>query len=281
MKTQQLDPIEYLRFPKLDVMKALSLARILVRRAPQSPSGPVRRALALVESSLDELNAKWKEQTVPLVAKRDARPLTRRLGSAWSAIRDRLLSYEAEPEDSADRMRAASIHEMLFPEGLEFTLVAFASQHAESQYRIEIIDERGLAEDLGRLVGGNFLATLRAAHQALGDALGISKTVLPSVPVVLTEPLRALGEAISRYALQLLAIASDNPDKRDEVLVALSPIDEFRAQTGRRITSQDDDEEDVEDEDEDEDTDVDDIAHAPIATPVPVTPAPVVLAPVA
>jgi hypothetical protein len=279
MNTQQLDPIPYLRFPKLEALKALSLARILLRRAPQSPSAPVRRAIALVESSVNELNAKWKEQSVPLVAKRDARPLTRRLGSAWSAIRNRLLTYEAEPEDSADRMRAASIHEMLFPDGLEFTLVAFATQHAESQYRIEIIDERGLAEDLGRLVGENFVATLRSAHQALGDALGISKTVLPSVPVLLTEPLRALGDAICRYALQLLAIASDNPDKRDEILVALSPIDEFRASTGRRITSQDDDEE--EDEEEDQDDDVDDIASAPVVTPLPVTPAPVVLAPVA
>jgi hypothetical protein len=276
MNTQQLDPVPYLRFPRLDVTGALGLAKILLRRVPKSPSPPVRRAAAHVESSVDELKAKWKEQSAPLVAKRDVRPLIRRLGSAWSAIRVRLTAYEAEPESSADRNRAKAIHDVLFPDGLEFTLASFTDQHTESEHRIELVDERGLAKDLGRLVGENFVATLRSAHQALGDALGISKTLMPSVPVALNEPLRALGEAIRRYALQLLAVASDNPDKRDEVLVALSPIDEFRASIGRRIAADED-----EDEEQDEDTDVDDIAPAPIATPVPVTPAPVVLAPVA
>lgn len=274
MNTQQIDPIPYLRFPRLDVTGALGLAKILLRRLPKSPAPAVRRAAALVESSVEELKAKWKEQAAPLAAKRDVRPLARRLGATWSAIRDRLASHEASPEGSANRMRAKAIHDMLFPDGLQFTLGSFTDQHTESEHRIELIDERGLAKDLDRLVCDEFLEMLRAAHQALGDALGISKALAPSVPVVLTDPLRALADAIGRYALQLLAVASDNPDKRVEVIVALSPIDEFRASVGRRLAV-------AEEDDEEEDDDVDDIASNPVVTPLPVTPAPVVLAPVA
>lgn len=270
--TTQLDPIPYLRFPKLDVTAALGLAKILLRRVPKSPAPAVRRAASLVESSVADLKAKWKQHDAPLVRRNDVRPLTRRLGAAWSAVRDRLAAYESEPESNGDRMRAKSIHDLVFPDGLQFTLGSFTNQHTESEHRIELIDERGLAKDLGRLVGENFLATLRTSHQALGDALGISKTVLPSVPVLLTEPLRALADAIGGYALQLLAVARDNPDKRNEVIVALSPIDEFRASVGRRVVANDVDEE-AEDDDVDESDDV--------VIPLPVPTPPVVLAPVA
>lgn len=73
----------------------------------------------------------------------------------------------------------------------------------------------------------------------------------------------------------LLAVARDNPDKRDEVLVALTPIDEVRASTGRRIVADDDDDQ------EQEDIDVEDDVSDAVVTPLPVPLPPVVLAPVA
>ena len=99
-----------------------------------------------------------------------------------------------------------------------------AIRSTESEHRIELIDERGLAKDLAVLVGEYFVALLRDAHRALGDALGITKASTPVVTVLLTEPLRALADAIGDYALQLLAVARDDPEMRDEIVIALSPI---------------------------------------------------------
>lgn len=92
---------------------------------------------------------------------------------------------------------------------------------------------------------------------------------LPAVAVLVIEPMRALTDAIGRYTLQLIALAHNDPEKHDAVVGALSPIDEFRAQAGRRASDDDDGEEDVEDDDS-----------ATNVTPLPTT-APVVLATVA
>lgn len=127
------------------------------------------------------------------------------------------------------------------------------------------------------LAGEFFVKTLRALHQAYGDALGINKAAPTPVPVILTEPLRALADAIGGYALQLLAVARHDPDKREAVLLALSPIDDFRASTGRRVVADDDEGEDEEqDEPIDHSADEDDVV-APIPAPTVVVP----LAPVA
>lgn len=274
----QIDPVPYLRFPKPDVAGALFLAKRLLQRVPKAVPPPVRKSASILEESLDDLREKWARQSVP--ASRKLQPLARRLGNAWGAIRDRLLAYEASPEGDADRLRAQVIHDVLFPDGLDFVLMPFTHLHGETERRLLMIEERGFAKDLPRLVGDHFLGVLRMAYQVAGDALGVNKAAVPVVPVLVVEPLRALTEAISGYALQLLALARLDPDKREAVIFALSPIDEFRASVGRRLSNgaANDGEEEEEPE---QDTDVDDIASAPIATPVPVTPAPVVLAPVA
>ena len=94
---------------------------------------------------------------------------------------------------------------------------------------------------------------------------------LPAVAILVVEPLRALTEAIGRYALQLVVLAHNDPEKHDAVVGALSPIDEFRAQAGRRVSSDDDD---------DEEDDVEDDVVDTLVSPVPAN-APVLLAPVA
>lgn len=239
MAAPQLDPFTYLRLPKLDVAGALSLAKILLHRVPPSPPPPVAEAASLVEKAVAALNEKWKDQVGPHV-RNDVRPLARRIDRAWSAIRDRLVAYESLPEDSEDRIRAVAITELLFPDGLEFLQLSFVREHAQSQKRIEIIDDRGLGEELDTLVGKRFLVELRAAQAAYGDALGINKASAQPVPTIaVTDELRGLMDTISRYALQLLALASHDADKQEAVAFALAPIDDFRASLGRRPSDED------------------------------------------
>jgi hypothetical protein len=245
----QIDPASYIRFPKLDVAGALSLAKILLHRVPKSTSPAVRKAASLVEGSVEELETKWTQQGVPVV-RHDLRPLARRVGVAWKAIRDRLVGFEALPEGNADRTQAILLRDTLFADGLEFNLISFARHHAESEHRLRLLDEVGLAKDLVRLVGDHFVKMLRAAHQAYGDALGINMAAPQAVAVLLSEPLRALADAITGYALQLVALARHEPEKRDAIVRALSPIDEFRASLGRRVVSDVDDEDAANDDPE-------------------------------
>lgn len=258
----RIDPIPYLRFPKPDVAGALFLAKILRQRVPKSSCPSVRQAASILEDALVDLRTKWSQQSAP--APRDMRPHARRLGAAWNAIRDRLLAYETCPEGHADRDRARSIHDLLFPDGLEFIKGRFSHLHCQTERRLLMIDERGLAKDLSRLVGDHFLAMLRAAYQGAGDALGVNKAAVPVVVVSVAKPLRVLIEAISDYALQLIAFARLDPQECEAVLFALSPIDEYRASLARRSVADDED----------------DDASDPVVTPLS-TPSPVVLARVA
>jgi hypothetical protein len=265
-----IDPNSYTRLPKLDVRGALSLAKMLLHRVPKASPPGVRRAASAVEQALAELKTKWRHQRVPR-SRKDIRPLARRLNAAWNALRDRLVTYQALPEGDEDLVSAMAIHDLLLPDGLEFLKLSSARQHAESERGIELIDERELDEEIDRLVGERFLPLLRETHQAYGDALGISKAVpLPAAAILVVEPLRALTEAIGRYALQLVVLAHNDPEKHDAVVGALSPIDEFRAQAGRRVSG---------DGDADDDDVEDDVVDT-LVSPVPAN-APVVLAPVA
>jgi hypothetical protein len=203
----------------------------------RAPHRRARAALIVADPARD----KWTQQVVP-VTRHDLRPLARRVGAAWKAVRDRLVGFEALPEGDADRARAMLISDRLFAEGLEFNLISSVRHHAESERRLRMLEEHGLTKDLTRLVGDHFMKMLRAAHQAYGDALGINKAAPPSAAILLGEPLRALADAITGYALQLVALARHDPDKREAILLALSPIDEFRTSLGRRVVSDVDDE---------------------------------------
>lgn len=256
----QPDPVSYLRFPNPDVAGGLTLAKILLQRAPKASSPAVRKAASLVAIAVVALEEKWTRQVA--TASRNLRPLARRAGAAWSAIRDRLLTYESFAEGNSDRSRAMKIHDLLFADGLEFLTLTLTRQHAESERRLKQIDERGLGKELEQLVGPRFVAALRATHQAFGDELGVSKPSLPVTPVFVVEQLRALTEAISDYALQWLALGRHDPEKREAVAIALSPIDEFRAAAARRVAS-DEDEEEEDDEGEASDSNVP-AANAPV-----------------
>lgn len=248
MSIQQIDPFIYMRLPRLDVAAALGLAKILVHRVPPSPTPVVRKAASLVEKAIADLEKQWleqREQEVP-ASRTNVRALARRIDRAWGSVRSRLLAYESLPEGSKKRVRALEIHDLLFPDGLEFLKLTFIREHGESELRLQMIESRGLGKQLEALIGEEFLADLRATHLAYGDALGVNKAS-PEVAqtVVVADHLRALVDAISGYALQLLAVARHDPEKRGAVISALAPIEDFRMAAGRRVVA-DDEEEDVE-----------------------------------
>ena len=69
---------------------------------------------------------------------------------------------------------AATLYELLFPEGLKFLAMAFEKQWAESEQRLKQIGDGPIAKQLATLVGDFLLAELRTAHTEYGRVLGIT-----------------------------------------------------------------------------------------------------------
>jgi hypothetical protein len=77
------------------------------------------------------------------------------------------------------------------------TPAAAALRPTAGTLRVDLLEEQSLEKDLVRLFGEDFVERLQTAHEAFGDALGVTKKAQRPVAIVLTEPLRKLADAIS------------------------------------------------------------------------------------
>lgn len=223
-----IDPAPYVRAPRLGIAGGLSLSKMLLVRVPKKPGPGVIMAAKLLAASVVATETDWAAQGKARPVRR-ARAADIRLDRAWGIVERRLSDHEAFPADDSDRIEAAALHERLFPDGLSFTQLKYVKQHAHSQRLIEIIEQEGLRPQLDRLVGERFMEELHEAHDDYGVALGITRAPEPEPPVVsMVERLRELTEAITGYALQVLAYSRLHADHLAPAQHALAPIDAFR-----------------------------------------------------
>lgn len=232
--SDEFDPTPYVRPPVVDVPAAVGLSVALLKATPRPCSAEVRRAARRLRATALALQQAWA-QSGEKAPRLDKRPADVALDNAWSALFGRLESYARLPVAQAPGAeRAAELLAALFPQGLSFLKLPYASEWAESKQRLAQIDRQKLAPSLDALAGPEFLAVIRGAHAAYGDALGMTKALAagPS-PVGLAEPLRATTKALASYALKLCAMA-DDADSTAVVRRALRPLDEYRVNTARR-----------------------------------------------
>lgn len=235
MPTPTLDPTLYLRPPRLSVRSGLSLTKMMLTVVPSKPGPGVLAAAEALAHATSTLEAAWKSQSLPRRVS-DLRPFDQRLDRVWATISASLERYSIFPADDPDRTSAEALHDRLFPDGLAFLRLPYPEQHAESQRLVDLISEEDLREELDRLVGDVFLDELLAAHEAYGEALGITKPAeAPTPSISIVEPLRALADAISAYVIQVLAFAGLDPAKNTAAAHhALDPIDRLRRAAARR-----------------------------------------------
>ncbi len=236
MVINPIDPEPYVRPPRLAVDTGLSLAKKLLRVVPSRPSPGVQQGAKLLEEAVASLETVWQAhgKVQPV---RNARPADLRLDRAWGAVHARLAAWTIFPPDDPDHETSKALAERLFPSGLEFLRLPFLAEHAQSERRMQIIDNEALRPDLDHLVGEVFLDELLQAHIAYGEALGITKAAAATTPEPrLDEPLRTLSQSIVAYALQIIAFAALPPGHVEDARRALLPIDEFRAAAGRRTS---------------------------------------------
>jgi hypothetical protein len=232
------DPARYLRAPVVDVAGGVALSIALLSSRDRSLIGAPAKAAKQLRTSVMALQSAWGQQRAAIVPKANPRPADQRLDRAWAAVCRRLETLSELPETVPEAKQAAALHALLFPEGLTFLALPFEKEWAESEQRLKQIDEGSNAKMLAALVGDFVLAELRTAHADYGRVLGITTAKEPETTTpALTEPLRALTQAIAAYALQLVAAGQSDPELMPAVRKALRPIDDIRTAQARRAAA--------------------------------------------
>ena len=229
---------DYNTVPTINAASTVALTRRLVAEMPaaladnSSIAVPADR-MRLRANTLraERLKALQRPATV------DTRPFDQGEDSAWGALHDRLEGYaRLDPERVADAGRAAALLASVFPGGLAFLTLDYKQQWEESERLLQLIDTKEWGSELDRLCHSSFLAEVRHAHQAYGDALGLTqaKPILPEAPTI-AGALQALRQAIRFYARRVVALADEeDPASLQLVQSALAPIVEAQADARAR-----------------------------------------------
>lgn len=230
MATANFNASLYSTLPTRSVAATLALARALIAWAPKKKlSAGQQKALHKVRESALVLQKAWSEpQAAPKV---DLRTFDHTIDVAWRALADRLDAYARLPVDGFPRAaRAAELHAILFPEGLAFLTLTYAEEWAESERRLLAIAERKLLKDIIALCGDEFLANVQTAHEAYGQAIGVTASPAPVKGATsLPHPLRALQDAILSYARRIAGeVDEDDPQAVTLAQGALRPFEDFR-----------------------------------------------------
>lgn len=241
------DPTEYVRCPRVDVPQAFALGVKLLKQAPKKPPPAIRAALVELRTHTVALQTGWRA-TLGRPKPPDARKVDNQADIAMGALYRRIEEYGTLPADEHPlSARAQELLTIVFDNSLEFLKRDYTTQWGQTEQLLALIDERGLAADLDRIAGPEFLALVRKVHKVYGKAIHLDgdegdDAALPN----LNELLRALTATIGAYTFQVAAAATDrsaSEEARASYRRALRPVDALRtASAGKRAPRGDDDE---------------------------------------
>jgi hypothetical protein len=237
--SDDFDPTPYVRPPQCDVASGFALGVALLSAVPKGAPENVRKAAKKLRTATVDLRQAWSSsgRSAPM----DKRPADIRVDKAWGALYSRLDAYASLPAGEHKRAkRAAELLDVIYPDGLQFLTLPYNAEWAEGEKRLKLIEEDELAEDIDALAGPEFLAEVRKAHRIYGEAIGVTRPAAEAKRANLVDPLRALGRAITQYALQVIAMVDDEkPESIALVKRALRPIDDHRADAAHRVARAD------------------------------------------
>jgi len=232
----EFDSTLYATLPTRSVASTLGLARALLEAAPKRQAAAQQKALQKVRDAAVALQAVWNEpHSAP--SQLAVRAFDTALDVAWRALYLRLNAYGALPvERHPQARRALDLVGILFPTGLGFLTLPYSEEWAESEKRLTTIAQQKFAKDLDTLCGPEFLANVKIAHEAYGEALGITQATEPGAAApAAAAPVRMLQIAIAAYARRVLGeVDEDEPHTVLAAQTALRPYEDFRKLAARR-----------------------------------------------
>lgn len=228
----ELEPTNYSPLPILDLGAATAMGTGLLNAKPGDMPAFVNEAAEYMREVVDGSLMSWGSERGPGPDLR--RPADASLDRSWGAVFTRLKAFAELPHDEyATAKEAAALMERIFPDGLAFLRLPYAQEWAESERRIQMIDNEKFAKTLDKVAGPEFLQQVRRNHVVYGEVLGITKPNPAPQGPARAENLKSLRKAISRYVFAVLASAVDE-ESTQRALQALRPIDTFRANAQAR-----------------------------------------------
>lgn len=231
---------DFIRLPKMDAISAHSLGMsILAAAEGQTLTEAAQEAhddvkVALLALGMVLKGKLPKEHSEEGLGTRQA---DWALDRAWSATYDFLNGW-AKLDDEPKAAIAAEMRERLYPDGLKFTKIKYSKQWTESHRRLDLIAEGRLAAHFTTLGGEAFLDTLKRAHEAYGEVLGITKA--PEEPVEeqkIRDALDGLSHALRAYVLHVSAIVRrDDPAQKALVEKLLAPLAQWQSPAVAKAT---------------------------------------------
>lgn len=213
--------------PRLNTAAAVALGQGLITAAHAQPTLP-----ALISTRLGALTATHAalHQALSNRPQTDTDPQRIRLADraedvAWTALHDWLLGWSrlSTPEAA----QANTMHAVLFPTGLKFIRLPYKLEWAEADAKLARITSEGFDIEIQKLGGQVILDQLKAAHQAYGEALGITAEGQDST-INLREPLEAFTKTLRAYVLAVSAHEDpEDPPSIDLTDALLAPIQKW------------------------------------------------------
>lgn len=243
MALESPEPMNYAHAPRMTVEGGMTLCRVLADSCPASMPASVKKAAKRLFEVAEAAQFAYtlRRKAVAKTSPEDARPIDRNADSSWGALRSRLQAYAMLPQETyPDAKRAAEILASLFGEaGLSFLTESYPEQYAIADSVVRRIDDEGMAADIDRLAGKEFLENVRTQHVAYGKMVQSVLQREEELSEDLNEHVRAMGQEVVDYSTKVLAsIDRDKPATIAAARTALRPIDAFREATQRRAVSQ-------------------------------------------
>ena len=240
-----IDVSRYVRPPRIGAASGFLLVTRLLRAAPAEPSDRVHAALARMRESGEHLQSVLRERA--RLATFSLRPYDQDFDACWAAFHMRLSAHARRPKNP-HAARASTLLEQLFSTGLNFLTLGYEDQWLHSHTLLQRFEAEGLTDELGSLVGQEFLVAVQEAHAVLGEALGVGEGEPERTPS-LSEALTELAAAIADYSRVLAGeLDMNDPESTAAFERAMAPREAHMARRSRPRAAGDQASEAVEDE---------------------------------
>ncbi len=233
MTMDTFEPSNYTSPPRMTLEGGIALGRALVVACPPKMPARIHKAAQKLAAATDKAQEKLaaRQKALGAISDEDTRLIDQAGDASWSALRARVNAYAMLPVDEyPDAKRATELVTILFgDQGLSFLLETYPVQWTTADTILKRIDAEGLAADIDRIAGSDFLANARKRHAKYG-AMVTNMLIKAEVSQIdLSAEIRTLGNAIVAYATKVCAhVEEDDLDTVTLARGALRPIDAHR-----------------------------------------------------
>ncbi len=229
-------PSTMVTLPRLNAARAVTLTESMLTQAQAEreklqASGRTWPDLLVegasyLEAALVELKEAMKPAEEDTAAAVDANYA---LDHAWSSFKKWCDSTLEQPDDAASELpQLRGLCKNIFSDGLEFLRQSHAEEYAESGARLAVIDDEGYGPVVDALGGSWFLATLREAHAALGEAIHATRPIQEQATGRVGERYTRVLDALRWWVLKVVALTDPEvPDSSDFAASLLLPLTQW------------------------------------------------------